>query len=1396
MTKFYQDFVGLNTFVYETVGYDADNQVENSIGEAISFSTGKNSRPAQNTLEMVVYSGDNPSPDSDGRTLKFYKNYKFPYELSNTASFFNALMTKRNGPYGYSTWRQIRTSNNPLTRRQRLNNVFTYVTEPGNKYQIEINNRNYDKLDRFGSINVFNEPVVVESYKPVTLIGGMKVYNAKLNRYDLRTVEIKTSLDNEMAFFANDEINRYYETIDETHENYEELKGLYLNDGLDDDVSPIDEFNLLLYKQTVWPKQQNAYLNKTRSRTFFVNKFWRDRRTDRTETDVDNGFGTTVPSQSMWPLDVAADWATRGIPPSTGSSTFLHYIGGTLGGRFGFPPKDVFGFNTGDDLESNASSSLGGSGILMNSYSQFTRGDFDSSEDQPDLENIGLSTDSFLSAACYYASRHTLNPQASVVAPSGMDLNEVDRTALIATASLFEGLAAWDAGTQAGKEPFYDSYEDYARNIRIKGKGYSIVPEFRISSHVAAYETLGVTEELKEIFEISGGLSENTTTDSDSTFYEVLSNSDFLKSFDLIKKDHQDFTKPSVLTLKCKAIKKFLPYEGFYPAQRTTQLAQQFYSSYGNSIEAFDAGGLVGTDIVDFSFQALQQPLFAPGALFNTIKAGVACDYPIIYSNDSYGKANFENAYETGSANRINTLITGSALADSASHFYDSIFSDRVPFEALIEPERFLANKEILLNEPHAFGLGDLGLTARWDGAGDDLYVKMANNFLAETPEFFLRDQNFTNLSSLESSNPEFGNAESGSFYVMRVKMWRSRNKPNDLLDGLNSERVMPPQDLYPRTNVRESFTMYSRASAFGPPLWAGGSGSFERDSVEYTFSGSDSMFGYNFPYTPPYYHGEAWCDLIFAPTETKKYTLSEILQEAQEYPYYSRFWWPQVNDARRDLCGVNELKTLFGYNGPYENYSSGPWEVLCGEPTAGIRSNYTDPDWNLYNSDTTRVYGLLNDGTHGPQHPSVVNFNAMQLKSSVNLFGKGILKETNLDSDGTEDRIQVFSEGTDEARSRWVIQTKFETPMLNFNKYTNLDENSCTKPTFASESVPRGMWHQYGESPSEQEGVYLQVDDIPLSWMKGALNLSTNDYKNKVKSLADLCGFDKNPVKLGQVGEVKEISEAVVAVPFTETDGVRNFFTIPRRDIDDTLAALRREVEPGVFVAGGPPKVGETIIDMVKKMRRYVFPPSMDFVRYNQIQPFAMYVFEFKHNLSKKDLADIWQNLPPDIGTSFDEAEASISHELLAHELLGGGSVIKDGQLDENAEGNEIPSNIQWMIFKVKRRAKTKYKEKVIQNTGRLPKPALQLASEREEDKDRRAQGEDPAITYNWPYDFFSLVELVKIDAEITFSDIENDDKGNKTFKKISGKGPVTRGDSVANQIDIAVGRKKKVSR
>ena len=105
-------------------------------------------------------------------------------------------------------------------------------------------------------------------------------------------------------FFANDEPNRYYELVFETDENYENLKKLYLKDALASDSSPMDRFSFLTYKQQIWPKQEFAYLDKTRSRTFFVNTSWRDARENRTESEVSNGFGVTVPSQSMWPLDV------------------------------------------------------------------------------------------------------------------------------------------------------------------------------------------------------------------------------------------------------------------------------------------------------------------------------------------------------------------------------------------------------------------------------------------------------------------------------------------------------------------------------------------------------------------------------------------------------------------------------------------------------------------------------------------------------------------------------------------------------------------------------------------------------------------------------------------------------------------------------------------------------------------------------------------------------------------------------------------------------------------------------------------------------------------------------------------------------------------------------------
>ena len=245
--------------------------------------------------------------------------------------------------------------------------------------------------------------------------------------------------------------------------------------------------------------------------------------------------------------------------------------------------------------------------------------------------------------------------------------------------------------------------------------------------------------------------------------------------------------------------------------------------------------------------------------------------------------------------------------------------------------------------------------------------------------------------------------------------------------------------------------------------------------------------------------------------------------------------------------------------------------------------------------------------------------------------------------------------------------------------------------------------------------------------------------------SLADAVGFAKTSENLGKVAKSKTIREAVVAVPFIEVENSRQFFDVT---------------------------IGEAMSDSVSKMMdsmgRYVFPPSMDFVKYpEEVKPFTMYIFEFEHQLNQQDLVDIWQNLPPRIGRAFDatapidsseiEQEKQITHSLSCGELL------------ENAD-----AKLQWMIFKVKQKAQTNYWRKTVTNNPNITSlsdivesggvSSLKSSAVKSSSNFVAGGAGKGAVektgefdrTYNWPYDFFSLVELVKIDEEVKF-DIES---------------------------------------
>ena len=225
-------------------------------------------------------------------------------------------------------------------------------------------------------------------------------------------------------------------------------------------------------------------------------------------------------------------------------------------------------------------------------------------------------------------------------------------------------------------------------------------------------------------------------------------------------------------------------------------------------------------------------------------------------------------------------------------------------------------------------------------------------------------------------------------------------------------------------------------------------------------------------------------------------------------------------------------------------------------------------------------------------------------------------------------------------------------------------------------------MWHQYG-SPitSSTAGCFTNISD---------------DGSN---SLADIVGFNKGiPQRVGAIKTELLLEEAIIAIPYKPSKNRRNFIKFTNKT-----------------------KQSNTYQKLTAAMSKYIFPPRFDFMQFNTVDPILMYVFEFNAKLSQQDLADIWQNLPPNINEKFESKEAVVEEE----ELLG---LILDKD-----------SNTHWMVFKVKKRATANFekyrKQLVSSDLTALPPDSI-----------------DSPYSYNWPYDYFSLVELAKIEEKVQY--------------------------------------------
>jgi len=1165
----------------------------------------------------------------------------------------NILLKNRNGTYQGASWKLSNKSNHPIVRYQRRNNIFDILK--AKKIQAAVTPEDVFKSEKDSVMgSVYDNEIKKYTMTPITNKYGSIIQECTFMPGTPASQEyiIEHSYANDIEFMPVDDLDfelGLLKKIDSKIEksSYVEWTGTLLD----------PEENLLLnkitYSETIVPREEHTFLAKVRGRTLFSesqgdidNKihgqhrtFWRDSLNDRQRTSR-----VALNSQGF----------RQDMGTGFGHSTLGSYFNGP---NYYYSPGLSIWPLDGSYMSGSTRSFLTGAKEQFGTYDKIVNGELLASSERSILAAT-LETGIIGAGDSYYNAPATASQQY-------LYPNKLYHASSDANDNLTEPARSWrfilhdfyKTSPDAGKNPWYDSYEDYAQDIRVLAKDHAVIPEFRISEHMDHYIDNGFSFNNKfltlEGATISGSAVSETGSYSED-FFKIYSHSDFIKHFGRIKEDYTGEVELSRITLSCHGIKKFLPYQGLYPVLRCVQLGTMFSQSFGPHIGGSSAA-LTGSYEAE-RLQSLLQPFYAPGIMYNTIKAGIAVDWPVV--TGSLGTATAAGVLAT-------RYLSGSLTAEGDG----GLFNFRVPFEAIVEPERYIPitgakgeKSKIAFIYPHLESGATLPTVYfSWKGQSSIKYNLAANNFLAEASNFFLKD-GLTTFSSKPES--QFKSMKSGSTYYMDVELYKTDKLV--MTEGPTLVRTVEA------TGYKKQAGM--AGSIYGPPVQIFKTGDVRNHAgvvLRNTLNIYDPAYA---PYTPPYLYGSAIARISFSP-----------------------------HDFEELLGGESRVYTLD--------------EILAG---AKMKTVYT----SSYTEETNLLYISEKLG-----HPAGVG--QMRLSASINLFGKTRLKEvsygTILDEEGKYIPVGV-KDSIDSALDTWTISTKFETPILNFygSPKRNLNtikahHDSGVSTVLTGSVMTRGMWGSYGSAPTGSEGVYLKIKE---SFADDILSNSPT-----VGSIIDVCGFEANQRRVGELLDTKVISEAIVAIPFIQMEGKRQFFSVLRSQIDYAIGTPTEEQISELEETGKVP--ADSIKKMVKALRKYVMPPHMDFLTDKAIDPYVVYVFEFEHKLDRNDLADMWQNLLPDNGINAEEQTVTISHPIAQNELFG---------------GNNIPNETQWMVFKIKRKAKKSYFETTAdsQDDARF---AFQFQV--------GGVKKVPDYSYNWPYDFFSLVELAKINAEVEFTKI-----------------------------------------
>ena len=187
-----------------------------------------------------------------------------------------ALNTHRNGPYGYSSWQQLRTSENPITRHQIANSTMTFVTEPGPIVALSGGLR---IRSRYSTIHSYTEPAIAQKGYPLVWNVGRHFKDEDGQLVDKpQKFSMMSSYANQQIGFANEKVDKLLKYgPDEEQTEYVTISNMYLENGLNKQDSPLTYWEFLQYRETVYPHMKNQFQNENLERPTFESFFRHDR---------------------------------------------------------------------------------------------------------------------------------------------------------------------------------------------------------------------------------------------------------------------------------------------------------------------------------------------------------------------------------------------------------------------------------------------------------------------------------------------------------------------------------------------------------------------------------------------------------------------------------------------------------------------------------------------------------------------------------------------------------------------------------------------------------------------------------------------------------------------------------------------------------------------------------------------------------------------------------------------------------------------------------------------------------------------------------------------------------------------------------------------------------------